>query len=90
MSVFITLPPSHEFNKISVLSDIVVFALIVVQTRLMRSLYRGVGVPSILDTINRDAGLYFAVIASSHFIVVILYSMGRVRYFAQTLELDAC
>ena len=35
--------------------------------------------PSILNTISRDAGIYFGVIASSHFMVVVLHSMGRVR-----------
>ena len=78
---FATLPnsPLPGANNLHVPLDIVVFAIIVAQRQLMRSLHRGVNVPSILNTVSRDAGVYFAVIASSHFAVVVLYSVGRVR-----------
>ena len=76
-------------NHPSVHLDIAVFVLVTVQTQLVKSLHCGVGVPSILDTISRDAGIYFAVIASSHFLVVVLYSAARVRPFAKMFE-NAC
>ena len=53
---------------------------------LIKPLYRGVNVPSILDVVGRDAAIYFAVIASSHFLVVVLFSVVRVRSFTQVLE----
>ena len=53
---------------------------------LIKPLYRGVNVPSILDVVGRDAAIYFAVIASSHFLVAVLFSVVRVRSFTQVLE----
>lgn len=61
--------------------DIVVFVFVIVQTRLIKSMNRGVDVPSILDTINRDSGIYFALISSSHTLAVIMRSVTRVSFF---------
>ena len=57
------------------------------QILLVRPLYRGVNVPSILDVVGRDAAIYFAIIASSHFMVVVLFAVARVRSFVRVLEL---
>ena len=53
-----------------------------VQTQLVRSRHRGVDVLEILDTVSRDAEIYFGVIASSHLVVVIMFAAARVRLFA--------
>ena len=36
--------------------------------------------PSILDTVNKDAGMYFAVIATSQALAMIVYFVARVRF----------
>jgi len=59
----------------------------VAQLLLIRTLYHGVDVPSILDVVGRDAAIYFSVIALSHFEVVILFSVARVRPFRKCSSL---
>ena len=73
--------PVFELNHIPL--DIAVFVLVIVQTRLIRLTHPGV--PSILDTVSRDAGIYFAVISSSHFVVVVMYALARVGFFIRAL-----
>jgi hypothetical protein len=46
-----------------------------------------VDVLDILDTVSRDAEIYFGVIASSHLVVVIMFAAARVRLFAPALKL---
>ena len=65
--------------------DIAVFAFVIAQARLIKSMHPGVNVPSILNTVSRDAEIYFAVISSSHLLTVIMYFAARVRFFAQVL-----
>ncbi|KAF9649150.1 hypothetical protein BDM02DRAFT_1971481 [Thelephora ganbajun] len=43
----------------------------------MKARSRGTNVPSILSAVSRDAAIYFALIASSHFLVVVMYSVVR-------------
>lgn len=45
--------------------------------------------PNILDTVNRDAKIYFAVITTAHFMIVVMYSSVRVRLFPPVPEFDA-
>ena len=45
---------------------------------------------SILDTVSRDAGIYFACITTSHFLSVVMYFTTRVKFFVLVPEFDAC
>jgi len=63
--------------SISLSFDVAVFVLIIIQTRLIRSRYQGMGGPDVLNTLNRDAEIYFAVIATSHFVIVIMFGVAR-------------
>ena len=55
---------------------------------LAKRLHHGVNTSSILDSVGKDAGIYFAVMASSHFVVVVLFAAARVRSLAQMLEFN--
>lgn len=61
-----------------VYTDIVVFIFVVAETQIIKSMHRGMNVPSILDTFNRDARIYFTVIATAHFLIVLMYGTVRV------------
>jgi len=63
--------------SISLSFDVAVFALIVIQTRLIRSRYRGMNRPDILSRLSRDTEIYFAVIATSHFMITIMFGVAR-------------
>jgi len=65
------------YISVALAFDITVFVLIIVQIRLIKSTYSGVNVPGILDTVGRDAEIYFVVVSSSHFLVVVMYSVAR-------------
>jgi len=56
----------------------------------MRSMNRGIGRSSILGAISRDAGIYFALITVSHFLVLIMYFAARVRFSVPVFESDGC
>jgi hypothetical protein len=64
--------------------------LVIGQAQLIKSKHRGMGGPSILDTVSRDAGIYFAVVASSHLVIVVMFFAARVGLFAPVLKFDAC
>jgi hypothetical protein len=57
------------------------------QTKIMKATYRGMNKPMILDTVSRDAEIYFAVIATSHLLTVIMYGATRVRFSVPVFEL---
>ena len=59
------------------------------QTNIIKSTYRGMNGPRILDTVSRDAEIYFAVIATSHFLAVVMYITTRVRFSVPVFEFDA-
>lgn len=82
-------PLSLRLNHLSVPLDVVVFVLVIIQLLYAKSSHRGVRVPSILETVGRDAGVYFAVIASSHLLVLVFFAVARVRSLAQLLEFNA-
>lgn len=75
-SLFLT--PLPGLTHLLVPSDMAVFTLVVVQTRLIKSMHRGVKVPSIIDTVSRDAEMYFAVITTTHLLIVVMYAAARV------------
>ena len=83
-------PPYLELNHPPVRLDIAVFALVMVQMQYMKAIHRGVNVPNIFDAVSRDAGIYFGIIASSHFLVLVLYSVARVGFFSRALGPDVC
>jgi len=53
--------------------------LAVIENKIMKSMNRGMGRSSILDTISRDAGIYFALITISHFLIFV-YLVAGVRF----------
>lgn len=57
--------------------DIVVCVLVVVQAQIFRTINRGTNVPNLLSTVSKDTVIYFAVISSSHLLVVIMFSVAR-------------
>ena len=64
--------------------------LVIVQTKIIKSRNRGMNVSTILSTVTREAEIYFAVIASSHFLVLVMYPTKRVGFFSSVLEFNAC
>lgn len=78
-----------ELTRPHVPSDIAVFVLVLVQVHLIKSRYRGMGGPKILDTISRDAEIYFAVITTSHILSVIMHFAVMVRFFAPMSTIPA-
>lgn len=44
----------------------------------------------ILDTVTRDAEIYFIVISTSHLLIVVIFIAARVRFSGLVFELDAC
>ena len=79
----VTLPNGAPFLGLNhpVPLDVAVFVFVLARVRLVKSMHPGVDVPSILNTVSRDAKVYFAVISSSHTLIVIMYSVARVRFF---------
>ena len=69
-----------ELNHPSVPLDGAVLVFVIVQVRLIKLIHPGVDVPSILNTVSRDAGVYFAVISASHTMTLITYAVARVRF----------
>ena len=82
--------PSLEITHLAVPEDVAVFALAVIQNRVMKSISRGIARSSILDTISRDAGIYFGLITVSHFLGLVMYLAARVRFSALVFEFDRC
>ena len=73
-------------NRLSVLSDLAVLVLVIVQAQLFKSRHGGLNGPDILGTISKDTEIYFAVVASSHLLIMIIISVARVRFFVLVLE----
>jgi len=61
--------------------DVAVFALIIVQMRIIRSRYQGMSGPDILSRLSRDSEIYFGAIATSHFVIVVMFAVARVVFF---------
>lgn len=75
---------NHSFVPL----DVLVFVSVIVQVGLVKSVHPGVNVnvPSILNTVTKDAVMYFAVISSSHVWAVIMYSTATVGFFGSVLK----
>jgi len=61
------------------LTDLVVFLIILMRTRASRSQRGDSNIPNILNTVTRDAAIYFSVIFTSHFLLVLMLWFVRVR-----------
>jgi len=82
----VTLPRSRPRTEPRICSvDVAVFAFVIAQTQNIRSRSRGMHVSSILNTVSRDARVYFAVIASSHLMAMVMYNAARVGFFSPVL-----
>jgi len=57
--------------------DVAVFVTVMVQAQIFKSGQRWIGVPSILDTVSRDAQIYFALITSTHLLIVLMFAVTR-------------
>jgi len=64
--------------------------LVIVQAQIIKLRNRGMKVSGVLDTVTRDAEIYFAVISSSHLLVIIMYSTTRVGFFSLVFEFNEC
>lgn len=56
----------------------------------MKSRYQGMTGPDIISNLSRDTELYFGVIATSHFVIVIMFGVARVGFLASVFEFNAC
>jgi len=59
-------------------TDLAVFVIILVRTRASRSQRVDSNIPNILNTVTRDAAIYFSVIFTSHFLLVLTLMFVRV------------
>ena len=59
--------------------DLAVFVIILLRTRVSRSQRGDSNIPNILNTVTRDAAIYFSVIFTSHFLLVLMLMFVRVR-----------
>lgn len=71
-------------------TDIAVFGLVIIQTQMMKSVHRGMNRSKILDTVSRDAGIYFALITTSHLLTVVMNIAARVEFSLPVSEFDVC
>ena len=45
---------------------------------------------NILSRVSRDAEIYFGVIATSHFVIVVMFAVARVGFLSPVFESSAC
>lgn len=69
-----------ELTYLPVPSDVAVFLLVFIQTKLIKSVHQGMGV--IVNAVTRDTEIYFAVITTSHLLIIIMFTSARVGFFA--------
>jgi len=62
-----------------ILTDLTAFVIVLIRTRASKTHRCDSKIPSILDTITRDAAVYFSVIFTSHFLFLIMLVFVRVR-----------
>jgi len=81
-SVTLPTPSFLKSTRLLVPSDIAVFVFVLAAIRRFKWQRGGVGVPNIIDTINRDAKIYFGIITTNHVLIVIMYASTRVGFTA--------
>ena len=74
-------------NHPSVLLDLVVFVVVIAQVRLVKSIHPGMNVSAIFNTVGRDTEIYFAIISSSHILILVMYSVESVGSLYKYLSL---
>jgi len=47
-------------------------------------------VPNLLDTVTRDAEIYFAMLSTSHLVIVVTFAAARVGFFILVFEFNTC
>ena len=67
--------------------DIAVFVSVIVQAQIFKRM-SGTSTAGLLNTVSRDAMVYFAVISSSHLVVVIMFATTRVWSFLTSLGFE--
>jgi len=65
------------YTSFSLAFDLVVFAIILFRTRVSRSQRGDSNIPNIINTVTRDAAIYFSVIFTSHFLLVLMLRFVR-------------
>lgn len=84
-------PPVPGLAYPVALADITVFALVVIETQVIKRGCRCGGRSSFLNAIGKGAGLYFVFITTSHSLMMAMYVSGRkVGTFAPLPASDAC
>ena len=89
---FVTIPhpPFPPIGLVNCSPDVVVFVLVIVQTHIIRGRYQGMGRPDLLDRFSRDTELYFGVISTSHFVIVVIFAAARVGFFVPIPQWTLC
>ena len=75
-----------ELNQLSVPLDVLIFVLAVVQTQLIALVLKETTASNILDTVTRDAVVYIILISISRFLILVMFAVARVGFFAPVLQ----
>ena len=89
-SVTLLTLPFLELTRPRIPPEITVFVLVLVQVKLIKSKCRKVNAPTIIDIINRDAGIYFMLITTFNSLAMVMYFTVKVGFFAPVSEFYAC
>ncbi|KAF9781567.1 hypothetical protein BJ322DRAFT_1076974 [Thelephora terrestris] len=65
------------YTSLSLVFDLAAFLIVFLRTRTLRMQRHNSIVPNIVDTVTRDAAIYFTVIFSSHFVLVLTLTLMR-------------
>jgi len=87
-SVTLPTPSFLKSTRLLVPSDLAVSVFVLAAIRRFKSQRGGAGAPSILDTINRDAKIYFGIITTNHVLIVVMYASARVGFTAPASEFN--
>ena len=82
--------PFLELNHLSVHLDAFVLAFVLVQAQLIASAHKWMNVANVLDTVTKDTARYFVLMLMSHLLIVIMFAVARVGFFAPALGFNAC
>jgi len=65
------------YTSLSLVFDLLAFLVVLIRTRSLKAQRGNTNIPNILDTVTRDTAMYFLVIFSSHFVLVLTLSLVR-------------
>jgi len=77
-------------THLAVPTDIAVLAAVIVEAQLMKSMRPGMNRSRILDIVSRDAGIYFALITTSHLLAVVMHIAVKVGFSLPVSKFDVC